>query len=817
LGSARAGASALVVAAAQLLGCASGAGTAGERAAAADSSAAPAAAPQAPAAQITSLEMREVAPGVRLELQATSPLVWTQYRDAEGRLVLELPNSAPAPDVTDLGALGGVVDSVAVRQVDSGERPLTRLVIATRGETEHELTASGNQLLLALVPVAGDNPVVAAEAPAAPPAPAEPPTPAEPVRSAAPASVVASAPAGTPDAPYVAPSPIGVAATRLDTVEIEAGGGQVRIQGDGDFSYSTFQLADPARFVIDLHGVVNAAPRTTVPGEGAILQRVRVAQFKSQPEPVARVVLDLTDEVVPQLVATGAGLVVTLDHRLAAAQAAALPPATAQYEPPSPASETTTAEVTQTAPPLELAPMPEPTADAAAELAEPSDVAMVEAVQVQDVPAPMEPDAAPEAPPTFASQTLGEEKRYVGAPIRFSLRDADIKEVLRTFAKISGLNMVVSPGVDAQVTVELNDVPWDQALEIILKTNGLGYQLEGNIMRIAPLSALAQEAADEARIRQEQELAIPLRTVLKRISYAAAPEVATLLRSGDQSVLSARGSVAVDERTNTLIIKELPDFMDTVLAVIDQIDAPEPQVMIEARIVETTKRFNRSLGVDWGFDVIADAAHGNTTGLVFPNNISGGGDVNLGTTASSTSQLRLRLGNVLNTFSIEAALDAAEDEGLINILSAPKIVTGNNVNAVIQSGLQVPVQTVSNNTVSVQFINATLRLDVTPHVTADGTILLSIEVLKREAQLALALPGSTNAPIATRQATTQLLVRDGGTAVIGGIYEVTSDRAETRVPGLADIPILGHIFRNRRTSNENEELMIFITARVIKL
>jgi type IV pilus assembly protein PilQ len=441
---------------------------------------------------------------------------------------------------------------------------------------------------------------------------------------------------------------------------------------------------------------------------------------------------------------------------------------------------------------------------------------MVEAVQVQDVPsAPTTGDA--ETPPTFASQTLGEEKRYVGAPIRFSLRDADIKEVLRTFAKISGLNMVVSPGVDAQVTVELNDVPWDQALEIILKTNGLGYHLEGNIMRIAPLSALAQEAADEARIRQEQELAIPLRTVLKRISYATAADVARLLRSGAQSVLSRRGSVAVDERTNTIIIKELPDFMDTVLAVIDQIDAPEPQVMIEARIVETTKRFNRSLGVDWGFDVIADAAHGNTTGLVFPNNIASGGDVNLGTAASSTSQLRLRLGNVLNTFSLEAALDAAENEGLINILSAPKIVTGNNVNAVIQSGLQVPVQTVSNNTVSVQFINATLRLDVTPHVTADGTILLSIEVLKREAQLALVLPGANNAPIATRQATTQLLVRDGGTAVIGGIYEVTSDRAETRVPGLADIPILGHIFRNRRSSNENEELMIFITARVIKL
>jgi type IV pilus assembly protein PilQ len=447
---------------------------------------------------------------------------------------------------------------------------------------------------------------------------------------------------------------------------------------------------------------------------------------------------------------------------------------------------------------------------------EPSDVTMVEAVQVQDVPAPPVVDT-PTVAPGFESQNVGAgERRYVGAPIRFSLRDADIKEVLRTFAKISGLNMVVQGNVDGTVTVELNDVPWDQALEIILKTNGLGYQLEGNIMRIAPLSQLSEEATAEAKVRQEQEKAIPLRTVLKRVSYTTANEVASLLRSGTTSILSSRGSVAVDRRTNTLIIKELPDFMDTVLAVIDQIDQPEPQVVIEARIVETTKRFTRTLGIDWGFDVIADAAHGNTTGLVFPNNVAGGGDVNLNTGAQN-GQLNLRLGNVLNTFSLEASLQAAESEGLINILSAPKIVTHNNVAATIQSGLQIPIQTVSNNTVTVQFVNATLSLNVLPTVTADGTILLLINVNKREPQLAFAVVGATNAPIATRQASTLVMVRDGGTAVIGGIYQVNNDRGEDRVPGLADIPILGHLFRNKRDTNSNEELMIFITARTIKL
>jgi type IV pilus assembly protein PilQ len=448
-------------------------------------------------------------------------------------------------------------------------------------------------------------------------------------------------------------------------------------------------------------------------------------------------------------------------------------------------------------------------------LEEPRDVSMVEAVQVQDVPEA--PERREPVPPTFETREIGEaEREYVGAPINFSLRDADLKEVLRTFAKISGLNMVVQPGVDGRVTVELTGVPWDQALEIILKTQNLGYQLEGNIMRIAPLSVLGQEAAAEAAQRQAAALAVPLRTVLKRVSYASAAEIMGLLRSGTASILSARGSVVVDQRTNTLIIKELPDYMDTVLAIIDQVDVAEPQVMIEARIVETTKRFNRSVGISWNFDAIADAAHGNTTGLVFPNNAAGDGGVNL-LTGGNNGFLNLTLGNVLNTFNIDMALQAAESEGLINILSAPKVATLNNVQASIQSGLQIPVQTVANNTVTVQFVNATLRLDVTPHVTADGTVLMDIQVQKREPQLAFAIVGATNAPIATREAQTRVIVRDGGTAVIGGIYQVTNDRGEDRVPGLADIPILGHLFKNRRNNNNTEELLIFITPRVIKL
>jgi type IV pilus assembly protein PilQ len=335
-------------------------------------------------------------------------------------------------------------------------------------------------------------------------------------------------------------------------------------------------------------------------------------------------------------------------------------------------------------------------------------------------------------------------------------------------------------------------------------------------MRIAPRAVLNEEANAEAQARAAAAMAVPLRTVLKRISYAEAGEVASLLRSGASSILSARGSVVVDLRTNTLIIKELPDFMNTVLDVIDQIDVPEPQVMIEARIVETTKNFSRTLGIQWGYDAVADAAHGNTTGLIFPNTVSSDGSVNL-LTGGSNGLLNLSMGNVLGTFNIDATLQAAESEGLINILSAPKVATLNNVQASVQSGLQIPVQTVANNTVTVQFVNATLRLDVTPHVTADGTVLMDISVQKREPLQAFLVVGANNAPIATKEAKTRVIVRDGGTTVIGGIYKVTSDNGEDRVPGLADIPILGHLFKNHRHSSANEELLIFITPRVVKL
>jgi type IV pilus assembly protein PilQ len=456
--------------------------------------------------------------------------------------------------------------------------------------------------------------------------------------------------------------------------------------------------------------------------------------------------------------------------------------------------------------PLPVAPAPAPVA--AAQTSDSPNFG-VGNVQIEQPAAPTPPERA------YEPQALGTERRYFGEPMDLSLQDADVKDVLRSFAQLSGVNLVLQPGIRGRVTVELVQVPWDQALEQILKITDLGYDLDGNIMRIAPIQKLRQEAEEQQRLVRAQALSVPLSTVIRRVSYAKASDVARVL-SARGGVMSQRGSVIVDRRTNTLIIKELPAFMNTVIAIIENLDIPEPQVMIEARIIETTKRFSRSLGIEWGFSGVASAATGNATGLEFPNNGTVDGGVNL-LTGGQNGFINMSLGNVLSTFNLDATLHAAEAEGLINILSAPKVATLNNERASIQSGLQIPIQTVANNTVSVQFVNATLRLDVTPQVTAEGTVLMDINIQKREPQLAFAVGGATTPPISTQEARTRVIGRDGGTTVIGGIYEVSTDQGEDRVPGLASVPIIKHLFKNKRRSDENQELLIFITPRVMKL
>ncbi|MCZ6726626.1 MAG: type IV pilus secretin PilQ [Acidobacteria bacterium] len=833
------------------------------------------------AVTIDAIEIAQTNDAARIDILTSEALVWTTYRDESGQLVVELPNSQPGPAVGDLESGSGLVRRVRVSRESAGSRMLTRLLIETRNEAEHSVSAAEGGLKVEF----GSIEQLAAIDEAAPlyeDAPSETTTVAA-VQAPAEVTVWESEPVARSESEpvmveTVARSRVETAATAvtasgrpatqlrdIDVVRIDDSI-IVRILGDGEFSYATLSLEAPYRYVVDLAGVANFAPRSVYSFGGEPVKQVRVAQFKSRPDPVSRVVVDLAYPSTPELVGLPDGLALSFGGAAAASwnetstlvDDVAASDSLATIEVAAP-----TEQVYEDVPAVYEAPAGEPEGDEYADaglsprqepIVEPPALIMEKPAPVVEAPAPMvesptsvmadpapsvaevtSPPAAAASPPPvniqlaqpepggraaselFNSQVmpLTNEKIYRGEPITLHLKDADIRDLLRSFSEISGLNFVIQPGVSGTVTVELTDVPWDQALDLILKTNDLGYQLEGNILRIAPLAKLRDEAEAEQRLRQAQAQAVPLTTIIKRVSYAGAQEVAQVLQSGSNSILSRRGSVVVDTRTNTLIIKELPNFIDTVIAIIETLDIPEPQVMIEARIIETTKRFSRTLGINWGFGGISSAATGNTTGLVFPNQGTIDGAVNL--TQAGSGTLGITLGNVLNTFQLDIALQAAESEGLINILSAPRITTLNNKPASIQSGLQIPIQTVSNNTVSVQFVNATLKLDVTPHVTAEGTVMMEISIQKREPLLAFAVVGAANAPISTKDASTSVIVRDGGTTVIGGIYEVSSDEGQDRVPGLSRIPFLKHLFKNNRQSEENEELLIFITPRIVNL
>ncbi len=491
---------------------------------------------------------------------------------------------------------------------------------------------------------------------------------------------------------------------------------------------------------------------------------------------------------------------------------ATAPPAPASAPAPAPAVEPPPVQKAeaQVAPPP-ASPAPAPPARAAAKPAGKPAATRGEAL-FEAAAAQLDQDQAAQSTSgsTYRSRTISEaQSQFTGEPISLDLKDADIKDVFRTISQLTGLNIVIDPEVRGTVTVQLEDVPWDQALDLILKQNSLGYVLENNIMRIATTSKLQSEESDRARLAEARQAAEPTRTVIKKLSYARAAEIVPTL----QSVMSKRGAIVVDQRTNTLIIREIPTYLPAVLQLIDNLDTATPQVVIESRIVETTKSLGRSLGINWSVRGKADVESGNTTNLIFPNTVLGGIDVGLGNGPTVAS---LVLGNILNTFNLDVALTAAENQGLLKIISSPKVTSLTNTPALIQSGVQIPVQTTVNNTTTVIYVDATLKLDVTPQITAEGTILLTVNVTKREPAVALNLSLGQNVPLTIREYRGQVLVKDGGTTVIGGIFQINDQDQNNMIPGLWKIPILGNLFRNKTRTEKHDELLIFITPRILR-
>jgi type IV pilus assembly protein PilQ len=440
---------------------------------------------------------------------------------------------------------------------------------------------------------------------------------------------------------------------------------------------------------------------------------------------------------------------------------------------------------------------------------------------------PVAPAATPQAPPTVGQAPPAQgASRYTGHPVSLDFAGSDLRAVLRTFSEISGLNIVIDPTIQGTVDLKLTDVPWDQALEIILRANKLGYAVDGTIVRIAPLNVLADEETQRRKLSEEQALAGELRVLTRALSYARAQDLREMLT---QTVLSQRGSVQTDARTNTIIIQDLADRLTRANDLLTTLDVPQPQVEIEARIVQTTRDFARNIGVQWGFGGRAATALGNTAPLAFPNQGSitgrtgqqqGDGDnvtstaVNLGV-AAATSAVGLAMGSINGAVNLDVALSALERQGQGRILSTPRVSTQNNIAAEITQGVQIPLQTVANNTVTVTFRDAALTLKVTPQITAARTVIMAITVENSAPDFSRAIKDIP--PIDTQRAVTQVLVSDGETTVIGGIYVSRQQASQDRTPGLYRLPLLGWLFKRDSVADESRELLIFITPRIQRL
>ncbi|NOZ25200.1 MAG: type IV pilus secretin PilQ [Nitrospirae bacterium] len=400
--------------------------------------------------------------------------------------------------------------------------------------------------------------------------------------------------------------------------------------------------------------------------------------------------------------------------------------------------------------------------------------------------------------------------KYTGRKISLDFQDADIIPIFRLLADVSGYNVVVDPQVKGKITIKLINVPWDQALDLILKTHNLGMVVEGNIIRIAPLSVLVKEREEAIKAKDAARKAEPLVTKVFPISYA---EVSKVKSAIDQAkILSERGSVSVDQRISSLIVKDVPSNMPKVESLIKTLDKSTPQVMIEARIVEVNTNVSQEFGVRWGFAANTSNRLSSVGGLTpyvvdFPAAGAGPG---------SGSGITFGFLNAARTLSLNVELSALETTGKLKIVSNPRIITVDNQEAFISQGKSIPVRKLtSEGTVSTEFKDVKLELKVKPHITPDESVILSVEAKKEE--LDPTIPSVEGVPgTDKKEAKTNVIIKDGETLVIGGIYKTVNNDSESGVPRLRDVPILGWLFKNKKKEAQTNELLIFITPRIVK-
>jgi type IV pilus assembly protein PilQ len=718
--------------------------------------------PKTPEArEIQNIEVKDSPDVTEIRVESNQPAVYTAYQLSDPlRLVLDLTGEKLGKYNEEISVNQGAVLSI---RPSEGEPPndVSRLEIGLSQLTDFRIESEGDTLVVKIN---------------------KPFQEASTETTVTPAPVETSAPAM--ENPVPAKNLTGV------RVEPQETGIDVIVTGDGALSPEVFVLKGN-RLVADFGQATNRVKPNVMNVNHPLLKRIRLGQH-SDPKKV-RLVMDLNKEVTYEVEKKGSEAVIKVTPAAGEGAASAETGMSKEKAPAEQAQEA--AVVPPTAP---------------------------TAVQKTTIPAVRRQEVE-----------LGP-KRYTGRRISLDFQDADISNVLRLIADVSGLNIVLGEEAKGKITLKLQNVPWDQALDIILKTKGLGQLREGNIIRVDTNGNIAKQQDEEAKAKESLIKAEDLSTRIIAVNYSKAQSLSGTLKKS----LSPRGDIMVEESTNTLIIKDISKNLDEVGRLVKILDRQTPQVLIEARIVVANTNFARDLGVQWGaaaanqtgnnrFGIFAGPAgnFGSGTNVMTPPEgpptellPASGFAVNL--PASGTAGPLGNLGFTFGKFvgrpvTLDLRISAGETTGNTKLLSSPKVVTLDNKEATIQQGESIPFETVSQSGTQTQFIDATLNLTVTPHITPDGSVIMKIKATKNA--IGTFRSARTGAPsIDKREATTEVLVKDGETTVLGGILETSLAKTIEGVPWLKNIPILGWLFKRQSTTETNNELLIFITPTIVK-
>jgi type IV pilus secretin PilQ/predicted competence protein len=749
----------------------------------------PAGARPGPPSQLLRVDAQVSAHSVRIEAKAAGPFEYTTARPSDHLLVVDLAGVTSTEPANAHVLQSSLVSSYRVLPSGAGENAGVRLEILLRSRVAPRFERRGTDQLALVFE-----------------------------ENVAPVSTRVGPPGARATSPAVG--------TVIAQVAMGRTGQQtsVRVEGNGRLTYRAERLNNPERLVLDFTGARLALSQTSIPSELRPVRGVRLSQFKPD---VTRVVIDL-ERVVHYTVRTD-DKGVTVEFTAPASVPVTTPVAS---NPPAVPKARRVASSSVPAPlALNLPAMPLPawlTQRRALLGSLAGGAGPVPAGRRDDPPpAQTQNQTAQDVPAPAVAHASG---KYSGEPISVNLKDVDLKDFFRLIHEISGLNVVLDPAVKGTLTIVLDEVPWDQALDIVLRNNNLDKQLDGNVLRVATQETLKREAETKRDLAKAQAEAIDQVTTTRVLSYSKASAMKDTLKR----FLSSRGDVIADERSNTLIIKDIPSVLPAIDNLIRQLDRKGQQVEIEARVVAASRSFARDIGTQFGFATTTTGgrtlfgglvgAAGFTSPIVHPGPplvpnpplvVSGTNSIPLNTNLPAQGPTSgVSFAHSSPNFAVDFIISAAEAKGVGKLLSKPKVITQNNEKATVKQGTKIPVQTTINNTISVQFIDAVLRLEVTPQITAEGTVYMDVVV--ENTQIDDGIPRVQGIPaLDTQSVEAKVVINDGGTVVIGGVIISSQRTSITQVPLFGSIPLIGHLFKRTNVDVKSQELLFFLTPRIV--